>query len=94
MPDEFESPDYWCEVCVEHAEDDEHAAELVLECQLDHRRNFDEWLDHIQAGHELPAPVICRFGDGLHIFDGYHRIGAARAAGIQRVRCHLLLDED
>jgi hypothetical protein len=92
--EEFESSDYWCEVCAEEAEDDDEVAEIVLACQIERRQIIEEYLDQFAAGAMPEAIVVEATDTGWRILDGYHRACAAKAAGLDQIAAYVLTDED
>lgn len=85
---------WWCDHCTEDAEDDDEAARLNAACIAERREPLDGYTLDIAAGSTLDPPVVeLTAGGDWRIIDGYHRVGAARTAGVRALRCHLLLDD-
>lgn len=91
--EDIERTDYWCSACAEGVDDDD-VADVLLECQVERRQILEEYMDRFESGEVPEPPVIELMPDGsFRIFDGYHRLAAAKALGVKSISCHLLLDE-
>lgn len=69
-------------------------ADIIRDPRAQSRAQMDlatmaEYAELLQSGTELPAVKVCCDGERYYLWDGFHTIGAAEAAGRTRYRCEV-----